>query len=99
MTLIHGFIFEKEFYDDGHFPRGFQKSGEFSVVEAEVLISVGQRLFMLEKSFYKPENQVEEQFVKMCKSNIAGQTTVELLWQKYKTLTKHKAFYRLNEST
>ena len=95
MILIHGFIFQDKFYDDVNFPRSFGKSGDFNLSEAELLTNVGKRLFMLEEGLCAPENQVEETFVQMCKSQLDGQTKIELLWQKYKTLTKHKPFHSL----
>lgn len=96
MALIHGFIFADQFYDDVNFPHGFGKSGDFTIAEAELLTSIGMRLFALEQGFCKSENQVEEQFVQLCKSTLEGQTKVELLWQKYKKLTTHKSFHSLN---
>lgn len=51
MKLIHGFIAEAPFYDDAHFPRGFSKSGNFTIIESELLTQVGKRLFMLEQGF------------------------------------------------
>lgn len=103
MKLIHGFIAEAPFYDDAHFPRGFSKSGNFTIIESELLTQVGKRLFMLEQGFSKPENAVEEQFVQFCKAQnegeLEGQNKVELLWQKYKKLTKFKPFHSLNGST
>jgi uncharacterized protein YifE (UPF0438 family) len=89
MTLIHGFIFDDPFYDDVNFPRGFKKSGDFTITEAELLTNIGKRLFMLEHELCKPENQVEEQFIKKCKFQLEGQTKIELLWLKYKNLTQH----------
>ena len=59
MKLIHGFIAEAPFYDDAHFPRGFSKSGNFTIIESELLTQVGKRLFMLEQGFSNPENAVE----------------------------------------
>lgn len=99
MTLVQGFIQQELFYDDVHFPRGFRKSGDFSIAESELLTNVGSRLFSLEQGHRKPENQVEVQFVNMCSSKIEGQTKVEVLWQKYKTLTKHKPFHALSGQT
>lgn len=98
MTLIHGFIPAVKFYDDVHFPRGFSKSGDFTIAEAELLINIGKRLFVLEQGLCAPKNQVETQFIKMCKSNTEGQTKVELLWQKYQSLTKNKPFHSLHGS-
>lgn len=99
MTLIHGFISTEAFYDDVHFPHGFSKSGDFSIAESELLTQVGKRLFMLEQSLCTAENQIEKQFVKMCVTQFEGQSKVEVLWQKYKNLTRHKQFHTLNEQT
>ncbi|TPH12108.1 DUF413 domain-containing protein [Litorilituus lipolyticus] len=103
MKLIHGFIAEGPFYDDAHFPRGFSKSGNFTIAESELLTQVGKRLFMLEQGFSKPKNGVEEQFVQFCKAQhegaLEGQNKVELLWQKYKKLTKFQPFHSLNGHT
>lgn len=96
MTLNHGFIQAERFYDDVHFPRGFSKSGDFTIADAELLSSVGKRLLMLEQGIVTPENQVEEQFVFLCKSEAEGQTKIELLWQKYKRLTRYKPFHSLH---
>jgi uncharacterized protein YifE (UPF0438 family) len=98
MTLIHGFIAAAHFYDDLHFPRGFRKSGDFNIAEAELLTQVGKRLLMLEQAICSPENQVEKQFVKMCTAQLEGQTKVELLWKKYIKLTRHKSFHCVNGS-
>jgi len=103
MKLIHGFIAEDPFYDDAHFPKGFNKSGNFTIAESELLTQLGKRLFMLEQGFSKPENAVEEQFVQFCKTQLEGelegQNKVELLWAKYKKLTKFKSFHSLNGHT
>lgn len=103
MKLVHGFIAESPFYDDAHFPRGFSKSGNFTIAESALLTQVGKRLFMLEQGFSEPENAVEEHFVQFCKTqnegDLEGQNKVELLWQKYKKLTKIKPFHSLNGNT
>jgi uncharacterized protein YifE (UPF0438 family) len=99
MTLTHGFIYAEPFYDDAHFPHGFSKSGDFSIAESELLTQLGKRLFMLEQSLCTAENQVEKQFVKMCATQFEGQSKVEVLWQKYKCLTRLKQFHDLNEQT
>jgi uncharacterized protein YifE (UPF0438 family) len=103
MKLIHGFIAEAPFYDDAHFVRGFSKSGHFSIAESELLTQVGKRLFMLEHGVKSPENTVEEQFVQFCKAQLdgefEGQNKIELLWQKYKKLTKAQSFHSLSGNT
>ena len=76
MKLVHGFIAESPFYDDAHFPRGFSKSGNFTIVESELLTKIGKRLFMLEQGLSKPENAVEKQFVQFCKHHLICQYVV-----------------------
>ena len=67
MILTHGFKTESPFYDDVHFPRGFNKSGDFTIVEAETLTSVGRRLHMLEQELCTPASDIEKQFSQMCR--------------------------------
>ena len=99
MNLIHGFIAEAPFYDDTHFPRGFSKSGDFNIADAELLTNIGRRLLMLEQEVCLPKNEVEKQFVQMCKEQYEGQTRIELLWQKYRRLTVYKPFHSLSGRT
>lgn len=96
MILTHGFKTESPFYDDVHFPRGFNKTGDFTIAEAEILTDIGRRLHMLEQEVCTPTNKVEKQFSQMCKEQSEGQTRIELLWQKYKRLTVYKPFHNLN---
>ncbi|MBU2970002.1 DUF413 domain-containing protein [Pseudoalteromonas sp. C2R02] len=84
MTLIHGFISVEQFYDDAYFSRNFKKRGDFSIAKAGLLSNIGKRIFMLEQKLSISENQVEEQFVQMCQSQLEGQTKIELLWRKQK---------------
>ena len=96
MDLINGFLPANNFYDDANFPRGFKRTGDFTIAEADLLTNVGSRLFALEQAISKPENQVEENFVNMCQMNHEGKTEIEKLWQKYKRLTVRRPFYSLN---
>lgn len=98
MAIIHGFIEENLFYDDVHFPRGFNKSGDFTFAESELLTNVGSRLHKLDHEICLPVNEIEKQFVQMCHELSEGQTQIELLWQKYKRLIVKKPFHSLNGS-
>jgi uncharacterized protein YifE (UPF0438 family) len=51
---------------------------------------------MLEQEVCLPENEIEKQFIQMCKEQSEGQTRIELLWQKYKKLTIYKPFPALS---
>jgi uncharacterized protein YifE (UPF0438 family) len=95
MELMNGFKPMAFFYDDTHFPRGFKKSGEFSISESDILTTLGKRLFMLENKLCLPENIIEEQFIKTLQSEELPQTNVELVWKKYKRLTHKKPFHTL----
>lgn len=99
MLLIHGFIQEGPFYDDVHFPRGFNKSGDFTLSDSEILTNVGKRLRMLEQEVCLPENPIEKQFVQMCRDQSEGQTKIELLWQKYRRLTVYRPFHCLSANS
>ncbi|WP_206486189.1 DUF413 domain-containing protein [Thalassotalea sp. G2M2-11] len=98
MNLIHGFVQTNKFYDDVHFPRGFSRSGKFSIRESELLTLVGRRLSDLEHGCADAENQVEENFVSMCQSSREAETLIERLWLKYKDAIKVKSFHTLNSS-
>jgi uncharacterized protein YifE (UPF0438 family) len=95
MILTHGFNTESSFYDDVHFPHGFNKSGDFTIVEAEILKNFGKRLHMLEQKLCTPANEREKQFSQICREHSEGQSQIELLWQKYKRLTIYKPFHSL----
>lgn len=96
MNLIHGFVKAHKFYDDVHFPHGFSRSGKFSIPESEMLSQVGRRLWDLEQGFAGAENQVEKNFIEMCKTGGEPQTKVERLWVKYKESIKAKSFHTLS---
>ncbi|WDE05098.1 DUF413 domain-containing protein [Thalassomonas viridans] len=96
MILVHGFVKAGKFYDDVNFPYGFRKSGNFSITEADLLTDVGKRLFMLEQGLAAAQNQVEEKFVEMCRTQREGESKIERLWQKYQRLTKKRSFHTLS---
>ena len=95
MELMNGFKVVDLFYDDTNFPRGFNKSGDFSIGESEILTTLGRRLFMLENKFSLPENEIEEHFVRILRTQEQPQTEVERVWIKYKQLTQKKHFHTL----
>ena len=99
MTLIHGFVQANKFYDDVHFPHGFSRSGKFNIQESDLLTALGRRLWDLETGVVKPDNQVEESFVEMCKQNGEPETKIERLWVKYKGAIKTTSFHSLQGSS
>lgn len=76
-----------QFYDDANFPRGFNRSGEFSVAESNILTDYGLTLKKLADGSLMPENPEEKQFADVCAQKLEAETQVERAWQKYISLT------------
>mgnify|MGYP001070397600 FL=1 len=97
MAEINGFLASSEFYDDKHFPRGFKRSGDFTIPEAEILSTYGLRLLQLESKKVTPETETEDKFVFMCQHNLRPETEIERVWAKYKNLiTSGKPLFTLH---
>jgi len=71
------------FYDTRKFPRGFNKYGEFTKDEANLLHAYGHELNDLEKGQKKPENKLQKQFLAVCRGERTAETTIEKTWMKY----------------
>ncbi len=86
MAQIKGFLASGEYYDDKHFPRGFKRSGDFSIPEADILSQLGSRLAALEAQKATPETEEENHFATMCLQDLLPESQVERVWAKYKNL-------------
>jgi uncharacterized protein YifE (UPF0438 family) len=94
IELRHG---KKPFYDNKKFPRGFAKSGDFTLAEEELLIQFGDTMSRLESGELKPENQVEQHFLEVLKNPLDAQSKIEKVWVKYTRLARgRKRFHTLN---
>jgi uncharacterized protein YifE (UPF0438 family) len=98
VDLTQGFVRSYTFYDDKNFPYGFNRSGFFSILESDLLNTVGNRLASLEQGIVIAANQVEENFVKVCQGEREGTTRVELVWQKYKSHTCKRTLITLGNN-
>ncbi|USD67594.1 DUF413 domain-containing protein [Vibrio sp. SCSIO 43136] len=88
---------ERRFYDDKAFPRGFAKSGNFTLVEEELLIYYGQTMLALEQGSLLPENAEEKHFLKALKDPKKANSKLETVWLKYiKFARGRKQFHTLN---
>lgn len=96
MDLLHGFVKTSNFYDDLNFPQGFNRSGHFTIQEAELLTAIGKRLFQLEHQLADPQNHTEANFVTMCQTKREAQTRIESLWHKYKSVTQKRRLHTLS---
>ncbi|QIA64849.1 DUF413 domain-containing protein [Vibrio astriarenae] len=85
------------FYDNTHFSRGFSKSGDFTLVEDEILTFFGTTLLALERGDLTPENQAEVDFLNVVKGQKEPTTKLEKTWAKYVKLSRgKKRFHSLN---
>ena len=88
---------QKRFYDNTKFPRGFAKSGDFTLAEEEILSLYGDTMLGLENGDLSPENAEEKHFVKVIENPGKAKTKLERVWLKYVQLARgRKRFHTLN---
>ncbi|WP_083700172.1 DUF413 domain-containing protein [Shewanella sp. UCD-KL12] len=91
---------QKAFHDDINFPRGFRKSGDFTLLEAELLGLYGDTMQALEIGTLEPLTIEEDNFLRVLKQPQKAKTKLELVWIKYIKLTREpKRFHSLNSSS
>ncbi|RIY34356.1 DUF413 domain-containing protein [Psittacicella gerlachiana] len=93
-----GFIQEKKYYDDKNYPHGFNRSGDYTIHESEVLENYGTRLSRLASGVVEPENDVEKHFVDVTinPADFDDISFIEKTWLKYQRLiTEVKRVYIL----
>ncbi|CAM3909135.1 hypothetical protein VA7868_01144 [Vibrio aerogenes CECT 7868] len=90
-------IGEKRFYDNKAFPRGFSKSGNFTLAEDDILSSYGQTLQALESGEIMPVNTEEKHFLKALRNPGKSKSKIEKTWLKYIQIARgRKSFHTLN---
>lgn len=82
-VTITGFEASSPFYDDKNFPRGFSKSGEFTILESELLQKYGRTLLCIAEGERTPSSPEEERFLKVCRSSAKAISPLEKVWIKY----------------
>ncbi|MEF1289587.1 DUF413 domain-containing protein [Vibrio sp. M260118] len=88
---------KKRFYDNTKFPRGFAKSGDFTLAEEEILTLYGDTMLGLESGELLPENSEEKHFVKVLVHPGKAKSKLERVWLKYVQLARgRKRFHTLN---
>lgn len=86
----------KRFYDELRFKRGFQKSGDFTIAEADILTLYGRTLDGLEKEELTPQNEDERRFVQVAHHQLQPESLLEKVWCKYVRLARGRvAFHAL----
>jgi len=87
------FVCEKKFFDDRNFPRGFQRSGDFTRTQAQILENLGVALKALHEGSRAPENEEEQHFVATCRGQEKPETDVEKAWAAYLGSLRRKQIY------
>ncbi|CAH0529595.1 DUF413 domain-containing protein [Vibrio hippocampi] len=91
---------KKRFYDANKFPRGFAKSGDFTLVEENILTTFGETMLALECGQIAPENAEEKHFTKVLLNPSKAKSKLEHTWLKYIRLARgRKAFHTLNSKS
>ncbi|MGR5251799.1 DUF413 domain-containing protein [Vibrio astriarenae] len=99
MSETHFRYGRKRFYDNTKFPRGFAKSGDFTLAEEELLIQFGDTMLGLELGELSPENSEEKHFLKVLANPLKAKSKLERTWLKYTQLARgRKRFHTLNGS-
>lgn len=88
---------KKRFFDNVKFPRGFAKSGDFTLAEEELLITYGDTMLGLESGDLLPESAEEAHFIKAIENPVKAKSKLERVWLKYTQLARgRKRFHTLN---
>ncbi|MCL9780156.1 DUF413 domain-containing protein [Vibrio sp. S4M6] len=90
---------KKRFYDNVKFPRGFAKSGDFTLAEEELLLLYGDTMLGLENGELLPTNSEEKRFLKVLSQPQKAKSKLERVWVKYTQLARgRKRFHSLSGS-
>ena len=73
----------QKFFDDTHFPRGFARSGYFTIKEAQLLESCGRTMKALFEGSMSPQDQEQQNFVEEINGRRAVESVNALCWLKY----------------
>lgn len=90
------FLSNRKFYDDKNYPRGLNRSGDFTLAEVSLIEKYGIALLELTSGKRAPATTDEEHFIQVIKEGTEPSNAVEKAWMKYqnKILTP-KQFHTL----
>ena len=92
------FATNRRFSDDKHFPRGFSRSGIFTIKEAQVIEQYGCAFKELDEQLREPKDDTETRFVAVCRGEAKAQSLEEKVWLKFKQRISRRRFYSLVSS-
>ncbi|GHG68295.1 hypothetical protein GCM10010919_17650 [Alishewanella longhuensis] len=82
--MQQSFVANRRFFDDRNFPRGFTRSGRFTLAEGNLLEKHGLAMQQLEQGLREPINEEEQRFLLVCRGESEATTVFEKTWLKYK---------------
>ncbi|MCP4882345.1 MAG: DUF413 domain-containing protein [Flavobacteriales bacterium] len=80
----------QKFFDDRHFPRGFSRSGYFTIKEAQLLETCGHTMKALFEGTKMPADEVQQKFVDEINGRRAAESEYAVCWLKYLQKINHK---------
>lgn len=85
-----------KFFDNKHFARGFNRSGDFTINEAQILENYGKTMQGLYEGRLTPEDDDEYIFITDLKREGEGSSNkFTSCWKKYLSKTQRKRSYTL----
>ncbi|MFH0258512.1 DUF413 domain-containing protein [Vibrio rumoiensis] len=85
-----------KFFDNKHFARGFSRSGEFTISEAQILENYGRAMQGLFEGNLTPEDNDEQEFITAFQEGGEGVINkYAQCWKKYLSKTQRKRTYTL----
>jgi uncharacterized protein YifE (UPF0438 family) len=82
--MQQSFVANRRFFDDRNFPRGFTRSGRFTLAEGNLLEKHGLAMQELEQGVRQPATDEEQRFLLVCRGEAEANTVYEKTWLKYK---------------
>jgi len=82
------FASNRVFYDNINFPRGFNRSGDFTLKEAELLARHGAMLNDLGHGRLTPTNPAQAHLLEVVQGYAEPETELERVWLKYLMRTR-----------
>ena len=94
--LQESFLTNRRFYDDKNYPRGINRSGDYSISEVQILEKHGVALLEIANGKREAVTDEEKQFKAVCDGERAAQTKIEKTWLKYQNkVLSPKQFHTL----
>lgn len=88
--MQQSFVANRRFFDDQNFPKGFTRSGRFTLSEGNLLEKHGVAMQELESGKREPVNDEEKRFLLVCQGTETAVSNYEKAWMKYKQRLQEK---------